>query len=70
MILMQTPAYLWFCLILFMLSITFMYLENNNIINSRFVKTAVVMLFIIHDYLPMWGGVCFLYKYGEYAIYF
>lgn len=67
-VLMQTPAHLWFLVILFLLSITFSVLAKYKLLDNKFVLVCISLLYLGHDYLP--GGGYFLYKYGQFAIYF
>lgn len=67
-ILFQTPAHMWFLVILFLLSCTFAVIYKFKLQRNKLVWLPILFLFMLHDYLP--GSSSLLYKYGQFAIYF
>lgn len=67
-ILMRTPAHLWFLYILFFLSIIFSYIEKKKWEDKKILLLVVLGLYFIHDYMP--GGAYGLYKLTQHAIFY
>lgn len=68
LILMQTTGHLWFLFILYVLDVLFVLAYDKKVADNHFFVVLLVIMFLVHDYLP--GGGFLLFKFGQFALYF